>query len=290
MSVYLSGFILGGGMTLGFSANRRTLGDVSPDRPKPRLRVSMRAYRTAARPPQGRNCLLSRRNRTNSDPGACLPDLLPFIVTPEAAADGHNTNNRPMGIDMTIRFRTAALALALTVPAAGFAAPLALTPADPQPDPGALTPGLAVSYASIPSSVRDLAGAQDALERKAAPGAPLIGLSYDDTDTATLTSGMAEKVAADISGYIHFDAAGTYTLDFLNNDGLALSIGGEQVALYDGVHACGYAGEIDVEVPQAGYYSLEATFFQRKGTSCLMMEWGPDSDGLAPVPDSAFFH
>ena len=79
-------------------------------------------------------------------------------------------------------------------------------------------------------------------------------------------------------------------LRFLNNDGLALSIGGQQVADYDGVHACGYAGEVEVNVPQAGYYPLEATYFQRKGTACLMMEWGADADSLDFVPDSAFFH
>ncbi len=45
MSVYLSGFILGGGMTLfcRFGANRRTFEDVSLNRPKPRLRVSVSA-------------------------------------------------------------------------------------------------------------------------------------------------------------------------------------------------------------------------------------------------------
>ena len=42
MLVYLSGLILGGGMTP-FGANRRTDEDVSPIKPKPRLRVSVRA-------------------------------------------------------------------------------------------------------------------------------------------------------------------------------------------------------------------------------------------------------
>ncbi len=42
MSLYLSGFILGGGMTP-YGANRWTAGDVSPGKPEPRLRVSVRA-------------------------------------------------------------------------------------------------------------------------------------------------------------------------------------------------------------------------------------------------------
>jgi hypothetical protein len=62
------------------------------------------------------------------------------------------------------------------------------------------------------------------------------------------------------------------------------------VGFYDGIHPCGYVGEIEVNVPSAGYYPLEATYFQRKGTACLMMEWGPDSDGLELVTSDVFFH
>lgn len=192
---------------------------------------------------------------------------------------------------MTFSLKSAVLAVALTLPAATLAAPVTLSPADPQPAAGNLSAGLAVSYA-FPGDVRTVKDAQNALSRKSEAGTPLAGLSYDDTaeGDATLTSGKATKVAADISGYIKFDAPGTYVLDFLNNDGLEISIGGQIVGDYDEVHACGYAGEIEVEVPTAGYYPLQATYFQRKGTACLMMEWGPDSDGLELVPDSAFFH
>ncbi len=188
-------------------------------------------------------------------------------------------------------FRTAAAAALIAVPALAGAEPLTLSPADPQPAAASLSPGLAVVYA-FPGDVRTVKDARNALARKTVEGAPLAGLSYDDNSDGdpTLTSGKATKVAADISGFIKFDAAGTYVLDFLNNDGLEISIGGQIVGDYDEVHACGYAGEIEVEVPEAGYYPLQATYFQRKGTACLMMEWGPDSDGLALVPDSAFFH
>lgn len=183
-----------------------------------------------------------------------------------------------------------AFAVAAFVPAASHAAPLTLTPADPQPSPSALAAGLAVVYA-YPGTLETVRDAQNAL-KKGKPGKPLAGLSYEDTREGELilTADKPMRVAAGISGYIKFDAAGVYTLDFLNNDGLELFIGGQKVADYDGIHACGYAGEQEVEVPTAGYYALEATYFQKKGTACLMMEWGPDSDGLEPVPDSAFFH
>ncbi|WP_375227759.1 PA14 domain-containing protein [Roseobacter sp. S98] len=179
----------------------------------------------------------------------------------------------------------------LSLPGALSAEVLNLSPADPQPGAGSLSPGLAVEYA-YPSDVRTVRDAKRALDRRSEKGPALRGLSYDDTKEGapTMTAKKPMKVAAAITGYIKFDAAGSYTLDFLNNDGLELFIGGQLVADYDEVHACGYAGEMEVEVPSAGYYALEATYFQRKGTACLMMEWGPDSDGLELVPDSAFFH
>jgi hypothetical protein len=181
---------------------------------------------------------------------------------------------------------------AILAPAALFAQALTLQPADPQPSAGTLAKGLAVSYAKLPSHVRSLSAARAVLDKHAEPGAPIAGLGFDDTKEGdpVLTSGESEKVAADITGYIKFDAPGTYTLEFLSNDGLEIAIGGQPVGKYDGIHSCGYVGEIEVEVPMAGFYALQATYFQRKGTACLMMEWGPDSDGLDIVPDSAFFH
>ncbi len=177
-------------------------------------------------------------------------------------------------------------------PAGAFAQAITLQPANPQPSAGSLSKGLAVNYAELPSHVRSLSPARKTLEKNGKPGTPLPGLAFDDTKEGdpTLTSGIAMQIGADISGYIKFDSAGTYTLDFLSNDGLEISIGGQEVGSYDGIHSCGYVGEIDVTVPEAGYYALEATYFQRKGTACLMMEWGPNSDGLDLVPNSAFFH
>jgi hypothetical protein len=193
---------------------------------------------------------------------------------------------------MTSILKAAVSSLALLAPAALAAQAIELVPADPQPQSSTLASGLAVSYATLPNDTRSLSRAKWALEREAEPGAPLAGLTYDDTAEGdpVLTSGKSQMVGAEISGYIKFDAPGTYTLDFLTNDGLEIFIGGQQVGLYDGVHACGYAGEVEVVVPSAGYYPVEATYFQRKGTACLMMEWGTDADGLEFVTENAFFH
>lgn len=194
-----------------------------------------------------------------------------------------------LGVYMKI-LRTAALtASALCMASAALAQALTLQPADPQPDTADLSPGLAVEYSSKFGG-RALEEIETEV-KKWSQGPALAGLSYDTADgDIVMTSETATKVAAKISGYINFESAGTYVLEFLSNDGLEISIGNEVVGLYDGVHDCGYVGEIEVEVPVAGYYAVDALYFQRKGGACLLMEWGPDSDGLEQVPDSAFFH
>lgn len=170
-----------------------------------------------------------------------------------------------------------------------FAAPLTLSPADPQPGASDLSPGLAVKYA-YPGEVRTLQAANAAV-RKGRAGPPLRGLSYEDNAEGdlTLTSRKAQKVAAAISGYIRFDAPGNYEVNIISNDGIQMSIGGKQVALYDGIHACEPAGVQEVSVPEAGWYTVEATYFQRKGTACLIMDWNVGGK-MGPVPDAVFAH
>ncbi|MDW4496541.1 PA14 domain-containing protein [Sulfitobacter sp. D35] len=190
---------------------------------------------------------------------------------------------------MTNRLTAAVLALALALPGALAAAPKQLTPANPQP--GSLSPGLAVNYA-IPNEVRTLYDAQKALEKRALKGDPLVGLSYKDTSEGdpVLTTKFAYKVAAHIKGYIRFDAPGEYKVNFLSNDGVRVNIGGQQVAEYDDIHACEATGWQSVQVPQAGWYEIETLYFQRKGTSCLMMQWQAPGQKASYVPNSAFGH
>ncbi len=178
--------------------------------------------------------------------------------------------------------------IASFLPMAALAAPLELTPANPQPS--GLSAGLAVSYA-YPSDVKTLADARSALDKRATQGPPLSGLSYEDTTDGSkvMTSRFSTNVAAQITGYIRFDAAGIYTVNMWSNDGIEASIGGQEIAYYDDRHPCEPAGEVQVSVPQAGWYALEALYFQRQGTACLMLEWGSGSD-LELVPDAAFGH
>lgn len=185
--------------------------------------------------------------------------------------------------------RIAAPFLALTLALPAFGETVTLSPADPQPSPDQLAPGLAVSYA-YGGPIKTLAHAEKNL-KKATPGPALVGLSYLDGSDGdlTLTAEKAKKVAAAISGFIKFDQAGTFQVEFISNDGIEAHISGQQVALFDEVHSCESAGVTEVNVPAAGWYVIEATYFQRKGSACLLMDWDTEGEML-PVPDEAFAH
>ncbi|MEM6371672.1 MAG: PA14 domain-containing protein [Pseudomonadota bacterium] len=179
---------------------------------------------------------------------------------------------------------TALAAAALMVAGAALAAPLKLTPASPQPS--GLTSGLSVQY-TYPLDVKTLKQAKRYL-KESKPGTPLKGLDYRDTAQGekALTSKQAEHVVAGIKGYVKFDSAGTYMIQFLTNDGLDARIGGQEVGYFDGRQACQETRAVEVEVPQAGWYPLDITYFQRVGTSCLLMKAG--QGGMKWMPDSAF--
>ncbi|AUQ71285.1 PA14 domain-containing protein [Phaeobacter inhibens] len=168
-----------------------------------------------------------------------------------------------------------------------WAAPLRLTPADPQPR--GLKPGLSVRYA-YPDDVKTLRSAAKALEAGAEAGPPLKGLDYRDTSIGqkALTSKRSENVAADIRGYVRFDAPGIYTIDFLTNDGMRAVIGGKVVGKFDGRQTCQETFAQKVEVPKAGWYPLQVLYFQRLNTSCLHMRMGPEGSRVTWMPDKAF--
>lgn len=176
-------------------------------------------------------------------------------------------------------FARAAFAALILFAAGAHAAPLTLTPASPQPDAGALKPGLYVEYI-YPPDVRTL---REASEWKAGKtrGPDLVGFDYPDTAPGehALTSDQEERVIAHIKGYLRFDEAGVHEIDVLSNDGISLMIGGQEVARFDGRQPCDNTGVTEVNAPEAGWYEVKALFFQRLNTSCLLMEWRPPSAG-----------
>lgn len=192
---------------------------------------------------------------------------------------------------MTSRIRAAVAAVSLiaTTAVAG-AAPLKLTPANPQPS--GLKPGLSVAYGYAPKGqdVRSLVDAGALLNKGAKRGPALRGLDYRDTSAGenTLTSTQGEQVAAAIKGYIRFDAPGVYEMDFYTNDGLNARISGQQVGHFDGRQPCDSTYVTEVEVPQAGWYAFDATYFNRLNSSCLMMRWAKKGKPLKWVPNNVF--
>ena len=169
------------------------------------------------------------------------------------------------------------------------AEPITLRPANPQPDAGALAPGLSVRYA-YPPEVRFLREAEDWLESGAEPGPPLAGLRYRETmqGEPTLTARQATRVAAAISGFVRFERAGPHKVEFYSNDGLQVSIGGSVISKHDGRHPCESDGYHDVIVPEPGWYEIDLLYFQRLGGACLMMKWAAGDEKLGWAPDEAF--
>jgi hypothetical protein len=182
------------------------------------------------------------------------------------------------------------IASALTILAGHVgAAPLKLEPANPQP--GNVQSGLNVKYAwnGTQRKIRDLSHAKSLLPN-AEVGTPLLGLDYRDTNKGdpVLTFGESVNVVADINGYIRFDSPGIYELETWSNDGLEAFVGGQQIGFVRGIQGCEANQRTEVEVPKAGWYPLHIVYFQKLGTSCLMMKWGKQGEDFTWTPDSAF--
>lgn len=186
--------------------------------------------------------------------------------------------------------RTAALAAVLALIAgAALAAPLQLQPANPQPSPKA---GLSVKYFGTGNQhkkIRDLGHAKSLLS-KAQPGKPLRGLDYRDTSKGedVMTFDGAYNVAAEVTGYMRFDSPGTYELETWSNDGIEAWVGGQQIGYVTGIQGCEANQRTEVEVPQAGWYPLKIIYFQKLGTSCLMMKSGKQGERFTWTPNEVF--
>ncbi len=186
--------------------------------------------------------------------------------------------------------RTVATAVAMSVIAgAALSAPLKLQPANPQPSPKA---GLNVKYFGTGNQhkkIRDLSQAKSLLSQ-AKPGKPLRGLDYRDTSKGddVLTFDQAYNVAAEVTGYMRFDSPGVYELETWSNDGIEAWVGGQQIGLVNGIQGCEANQRTEVEVPKAGWYPLKIVYFQKLGTSCLMMKSGKKGERFTWTPNDVF--
>lgn len=185
----------------------------------------------------------------------------------------------------------AVAALGLMLASAGTAQTLKLKPASPQPS--SVKPGLSVKYAwggRPPAAINNLKMARKLLQKEAEPGQPLKGLDYRDTDKGdpVMTHPQHYNVAADIRGYIRFDAPGVYELETWSNDGIDARVSGQQIGFVRGRQPCEANQRVTVEVPKAGWYDLSILYYQKYGTSCLMMKWGKQGEKMKWVPNGAF--
>ena len=188
------------------------------------------------------------------------------------------------------RVRTVVAAVALSMVAgAALSAPLKLQPANPQPSPKA---GLNVKYVGTGNQhkkIRDLSQAKSMLS-KAQPGQPLRGLDYRDTSQGddVMTFDSAYNVAAEITGYMRFDSPGIYELETWSNDGIEAFVGGQNIGYVTGIQGCEANQRTEVEVPKAGWYPLKIIYFQKLGTSCLMMKSGKQGERFTWTPNAVF--
>ncbi|AXT28310.1 hypothetical protein D1823_18165 [Ruegeria sp. AD91A] len=186
--------------------------------------------------------------------------------------------------------RTVATAVAMSVVAgAALSAPLKLQPANPQPSPKA---GLNVKYIGTGNQhkkIRDLSQAKSMLSQ-AKPGKPLRGLDYRDTSKGedVMTFDEAYNVAAEVTGYMRFNSPGVYELETWSNDGIEAWVGGQQIGRVTGIQGCEANQRTEVEVPKAGWYPLKIVYFQKLGTSCLMMKSGKKGERFTWTPNEVF--
>lgn len=170
--------------------------------------------------------------------------------------------------------------------ALGTGAPVAQTPAAPQPDVGKLQPGLAAGYYF--AMYRDV-GEVRPMTRHESP--PVMQLDHPAGSTGNvLTAQSSEGVAADLKGFIKLDRPGVWTFRVLSNDGVRVTLGGKRILDDPDVHAERTADSAPVEIREPGWYDLRVQYFQRKGTWALTLYWQPPGGARQIVPATSLAH
>jgi hypothetical protein len=172
------------------------------------------------------------------------------------------------------------LAVVVTLGGAAAETVSGLKPAEPQPTPEQLAPGLAVQYTyAIVNSISELKG------RKFEPGPALTHLEWRMGNGIVLTSKAREGVGAMITGFIQFDKPGTYGVDLISNDGVRMEIGGKLIHEDPGVHSDTSSDRIDLKIDKPGWYALNIVYFQKRNTATLVLRWAaPGEKKMVAIP------
>ncbi|HEX5079591.1 MAG TPA: PA14 domain-containing protein [Geminicoccaceae bacterium] len=176
--------------------------------------------------------------------------------------------------------------------AAGGARAQGVSPAEPQPDPAELKPGLAVCYMyEFVRHIDQMVGYEGSLTCE--PGTPLLELNATGGQGKVLGSKHNDGVMAKITGLIHLEKPGTYTFGFESNDGVRLEIGGQMVLEDPGVHADEFSDLGTIEVSEPGWYPLTIRYYERKNTWTIRFYWlppGGEPGSLPLVPPEVLAH
>lgn len=175
---------------------------------------------------------------------------------------------------------------------AGTASATNIAPADPQPDQSSLKPGLAVEY--YYGDYKDIDELYELMKGSSNPGKgdPLPNLDYRVGEGRNvLTTKYPRFVGAHITGYMKFAEAGSYNLIMTSNDGVRFHLGSEMLWEDPDVHADRDSEPLPVVVGKPGWIALDIGYFQRKGSSALILKWqGPKGGEFEVVPPEAFAH
>jgi hypothetical protein len=178
-------------------------------------------------------------------------------------------------------FRTAALALlgvaivatpALTqIRGSRASGPIAVTPANPQPAADKVKQGLSVSYfKGLINNINEIPA-----DAKGKPGPPLPHLDWNVGFKNVLTSDAEDGVQAIIVGYIKLDKPGAWKFAVNSNDGVRLTIGGKKIYELPGVQPDVMSDVFEVNASEAGWYTLNILYFEKRNTSTLQLYWAP---------------
>ena len=158
-----------------------------------------------------------------------------------------------------------------------------LDPADPQPDPDQLKPGLAVCYMyELVRHIDQMIGYEDSLDCE--PGEPLLELNATGGQGNVLGSKGNDGVMAKITGMIYLEEPGTYTFGFESNDGVRLEIGDYMVVEDPDVHADRYSDLGMIQANAPGWYPLTIRYYERKNTWTIRLYWLPPGGEPGTLP------
>ena len=169
-----------------------------------------------------------------------------------------------------------------------------LSPLDPQPQKGAMKPGLSVIYyyKYFHRHLRFLSTNKlgEGSTRKPGKPIPLLNHHYERVDKI-FDSGAEQGVAMRIRGLIQFPKAGKYAFQAISNDGILVYLSGKVIISDPTQHSDRLSNLAVVDITVPGWYPLMVEYFQRKGTATIKLYWRkPGEEKLKIVPAAAFAH